>query len=530
MPTLTSRPSITRPPDVQTRVGTSTGRLSPSSRGAAGARLSAVAAVMGMADDLDAPLADRVAALLADRQHPAAARAGAAILAVTGRYAIDEEQEALAACLTIGQQRAAHRMLDDLVRTASPGTLGRHPVPCPAVVVDVSRSASSGEVTGIPRVATALGAAAAHRGYGVLRWQEGVPALRPTTDTRAERAAQRTYSRTLARLRVSGFGRPAARLIASVASPAVTAVKRRAAPGVVILGHCTYVTAEIPVPAVTRRLLPWAQVAPGIMLRTVVYDLLPLLEPRYFPDDSVARHAAFAALIARSDAVVVGSRHVAEQIPHVRRLWGGGPGGFVEVVPFGTDAATWIPRAQPPDHRPAFVVVGGLEPRKNHATVLQGLTRMAEVGLPTTLHLVGHRRPAQPMIASALGEAEAAGVRIVHHVGASDSELAGIMDACLASIYLSRAEGYGLPPVESLARGLPVVIADVPPTNEHLAHGGVVAVPSDRPDTLAEVLTRLVRDPAYADALRSAAAAAPPAASADEWAVAVLGGPSATDP
>ena len=523
--------------------------VSPTSRNAAQARLSAVGSVLDLRDLLDVPdepLEERIRIVLADTSRPPAARAAAAVLALTGRYALDEEQEALTENLHASRVRPVLRILDTLVRDASPVTLGRMPVHCPSVIVDLSRSRSSGEVTGIPRVARALAEGASARGHGVVRWLEGAPGLthralpvasdlrpagtartgsadRPPLTARAESIAQQAYSRMLARLNASSTGSQTARLVRTAASPATAAARRRrAAQGIVILGHCTYVTVEVPVPAVVRRLLPWADVAPDLRLRTVVHDLLPLLAPRYFAPEIIARHAGFASLVSRSDSVIVASEHVADQVPEVARLWGRVDDVPLEILPFGTDAAMWVARPRPRDDRPEFLVVGGLEPRKNHATVLRGLILLAERGLRTTVHLVGNRRPPNAVVARLLREANAAGVRVRLHVGVSDSELAGIMDVCVASIYLSRAEGYGLPPVESIARGLPVVIADLPPVNEHLRLGGVVAVAPDRPDVLAEVLTRMVRDHAYLDSLRAAARANPPGPTVDGWVGAVL--------
>jgi glycosyltransferase involved in cell wall biosynthesis len=140
-----------------------------------------------------------------------------------------------------------------------------------------------------------------------------------------------------------------------------------------------------------------------------------------------------------------------------------------------------------------LLTVGVLQPRKNLVGLLAAYARArAEHGLREPLVVagkVGWR--AEPIFAKvhALGLRDA--VRFVGYV--PDEDLPGLYGGARLSLYPSFYEGFGLPPLESLACGTPVVISTAPAL---LETAGAVAPAVEARDEAgwAEIMARLAQD------------------------------------
>ena len=212
-----------------------------------------------------------------------------------------------------------------------------------------------------------------------------------------------------------------------------------------------------------------------------VHDLAIFDVPSTFPRHRVAgerllvRHA-----VRRADAVVADSAFTADRI---RSLLGRdatvvhlAPG--TEMAPPSEEAVDEVrARYALPDH---FVLhVGNIEPRKDIAT-LAAACRSVPVPLVLTGHsLWGHQPPA--------GAVEIGHVRL--------DDLPGLYGAATVVGYASRYEGFGLPPLEAMACGAPVVTTPVPSVTELIGDGAEVFAPGDA-EGLAVTLRQLVADPA----------------------------------
>ncbi len=100
--------------------------------------------------------------------------------------------------------------------------------------------------------------------------------------------------------------------------------------------------------------------------------------------------------------------------------------------------------------------VGTLEPRKNLRRLIRAMGRMRRLGYPHELVLVGPRGWRLPNLA---GEIERAGfsggVALCGYV--PDHDLAAILSLATTLAYPSLYEGFGLPPLEAMACGTPVI-------------------------------------------------------------------------
>jgi glycosyltransferase involved in cell wall biosynthesis len=145
------------------------------------------------------------------------------------------------------------------------------------------------------------------------------------------------------------------------------------------------------------------------------------------------------------------------------------PNAFV-VVPHGVGA---VPRAEPADERltraklalerqRAVACVAAVRPHKN-----QELLVRAVVGLPddVVIVLAGHQEPYVEGLRALARELEVEGrLRFTGYLPDAEVERLWLMAACAA--FPTRAEGFGLPVLEAMARGVPVACSDIPVLRE----------------------------------------------------------------
>lgn len=107
-----------------------------------------------------------------------------------------------------------------------------------------------------------------------------------------------------------------------------------------------------------------------------------------------------------------------------------------------------------------LLMVGTLEPRKNHLNAFEALLR-SEVGRETPLVVAGRRGWNDEEIVRRIGELGAQG-RVIWLQYAPEALLPGLYAGALATLYPSWYEGFGLPALESLAAGTPLVTSRAP--------------------------------------------------------------------
>lgn len=242
-------------------------------------------------------------------------------------------------------------------------------------------------------------------------------------------------------------------------------------------------------------LMAAARVA-GARVVGCVYDLIPL----DYPDATESANRMgfeqwFAHVLMRCDALVCISKSVADDlVDYLRREALQAPPNLrIGYWPLGADFQS--PAGVPPSKRiqallddpsPFFLSVGTVEPRKAYPVALDAFERLWAAGCDCRYVIVGRPGWNTGRLQKRLRGHKAAGRRLFWFDDADDAELAALYGHARALVFPSVAEGFGMPLVEAMARGVPAIASDIPVFREV---GGASAVYFPVLDSLALATT-----------------------------------------
>ncbi|MET0398816.1 MAG: glycosyltransferase family 1 protein [Longimicrobiaceae bacterium] len=240
-----------------------------------------------------------------------------------------------------------------------------------------------------------------------------------------------------------------------------------------------------------------------------IYDLAPLRLPHLY--GARQRHLAEARIagLRPGDRVITTSRATRRDLEEL----GGVDPERVFVVPLAADPRLFHPgvdaaRAAALRARlgmgdaPYLLALGGTDRRKNLGAAVRAFAgAVREVGARGLALVVAGPLPDDPELRGALAEAERAGARVVPAGFVPDGELATLYGGALALLYPSLYEGFGLPPLEAMQCGTPVIATRASSIPEVVGDAGILVEPGDD-DALREAVLRLRGDGALRERLR----------------------------
>jgi glycosyltransferase involved in cell wall biosynthesis len=242
----------------------------------------------------------------------------------------------------------------------------------------------------------------------------------------------------------------------------------------------------------------------------VFHDAIALRFPELSPAGTVARFPGYLQELFRFDGIAAVSDASRDSLLAYWRWLGVANPPPVKTISLGVDlpAATALPPDPPPAALPVVLSVGTLEGRKNHLALLEACEQLWTRGEKFELRLIGsvHRQTGRAALEK-LQALQLAGRPLRYDGPLGDAAVDAAYAACAFTVYPSLAEGFGLPVIESLARGRPCVCSAHGALGELSRAGGCVALAQVDATSLATAIAQLLADPAGLATLSAAARA-----------------------
>jgi glycosyltransferase involved in cell wall biosynthesis len=223
--------------------------------------------------------------------------------------------------------------------------------------------------------------------------------------------------------------------------------------------------------------VPYLSRRPSVL---TIHDLSPWMDSRWHrAAERVRRRTPLLLDLGLATMVITPGESVRKATIERFKL----PPERVVAVPEG--APSWLRRVDVPlPARPYFLFVGTVEPRKNLEACVEAWREVSATD-PVDLVIAGRRREDGPAIS------EEPGLRVLGEV--ADSELAALYSGATGFVYPSLYEGFGLPVLEAMQCGVPVIasraVAEV---------AGDAALYASDAKEIAEAMRALLHDVAFA--------------------------------
>ncbi len=246
---------------------------------------------------------------------------------------------------------------------------------------------------------------------------------------------------------------------------------------------------------------------PGVRRVVTVHDVTFMILPQRYPlVRRLYMEGLTRAAVRVADAIITPSQAVRRDV--IERL--GVPGERVVAVPEAAgpqyvpvEDADALGRLRWKHHLPTTFIlsVGSLEPGKNRGRLLRAYARLRQAGVDCPLVIAGQaawRFERDFELVGRLGLDEH--VRFLGYV--PDEELPGLYSAATLFVFPSLYEGFGLPVLEAMACGAPVVTSKGSALEEVAGDAALLVDPLDT-DALAAAMRRLLSDEAFRGRLRA---------------------------
>jgi glycosyltransferase involved in cell wall biosynthesis len=219
---------------------------------------------------------------------------------------------------------------------------------------------------------------------------------------------------------------------------------------------------------------------------TVVHDLIPLAFPRDYPRQQFYFRRLVPAILRESRAVIAISEATRRE---VIRAYGLRP-ERIRAIPIGYAAAEFVPVGPATDDGgvPYVLNVGNLLPHKNLPRLIEAVARVARQ-CPVRLVIAGSGTPGRLAELRRLGENAGSLLELMPYV--SQRALPALYRGASLVAMPSLAEGFGLPPLEAMACGTPVVVGNTSAMPEVVGDAGLLINPEDT-GTISDAILRLL--------------------------------------
>ena len=228
-----------------------------------------------------------------------------------------------------------------------------------------------------------------------------------------------------------------------------------------------------------------------------IYDLSFRLLPECFTRERLRdMERRLAQSLPRAELILTGSEYSRGEII---RVLGVEPSRVV-AIPYGVERrfspleGKELARVRKKYSLPEsfLLYVGTIEPRKNLVTLLRAWAKICQAHPEKQLVIAGKRGW---LWEKTFAELESLGLRerVFLPGYVAEDDLPSLYNLAQVFVYPSLYEGFGLPPLEAMACGLPVITSDTSSLPEVIGEGGIL-LPPEEVDAWAEEIEKLFRD------------------------------------
>jgi glycosyltransferase involved in cell wall biosynthesis len=209
-----------------------------------------------------------------------------------------------------------------------------------------------------------------------------------------------------------------------------------------------------------------APIRPGLPATITLHDVTFVVRRTFGRVTTTGMRAVITRAARRADSLLTGSDAARDEICSVLGL---DPERFL-VVPHGAGRAPDVEPVPEVELRSRYgleadrvvLCVGAKRPHKNQEVLLAALPHLPD---RTVLVLAGHAEPYERELHALAGRLGVGGrVRFVGYV--PDTELEGLWRLAACAAFPTLGEGFGLPVLEAMGRGVPVACSDIPVLRE----------------------------------------------------------------
>ena len=253
----------------------------------------------------------------------------------------------------------------------------------------------------------------------------------------------------------------------------------------------------------TEHLLPW-------MARPSVMTVHDLIFERFPQHHTLANRAflrvAMPLFVRRADAIIAVSRHTKRDILDLygtppQKVFVVGEGIEGHFKPVEAEEVRRVTGTNMRIRRPYLLMVGTLEPRKNHALSFEALARLKAEGWPHCLVVVGGRRGW--LFDAVQSEVEMQGLAddVVFTGHVPEEDLPALYSGAACFLMPSLYEGFGIPVLEAMACGAPVVCSRASSLPE-VAGDAALYIEPPTAEALAAQVRQVLSKPETAEQMR----------------------------
>jgi len=228
---------------------------------------------------------------------------------------------------------------------------------------------------------------------------------------------------------------------------------------------------------------------PSANVAFLLYDFFPFLRPQDYPPATPRSCMPYIQAIREAPRVSFISEQTQIEYTNriVRNLGRTGP-----HFALGGDGLN-IEKQKFDANKNLFAYIGTIEPRKNVAVILEAFEALWARGSEGELVIIGRldSRSARELPILKRLESEA---RFKHLGTASDNDIREVMRKARATLFVSSAEGFGIPPIESLSAGVPIIVSPGLPCIDFLAPGGRIVLDAISSEAVARAIESTLDD------------------------------------